>query len=60
MKIKIDLDIKIPSIPAILNVEGRNDIHIPITEISEEDLRKIGMIWIEQLIVKSKERINGD
>lgn len=57
MKIKVDLNIKIPTIPNFLNVEDRNDISIPISEISEEDLRKIGEEWTEKLVKKSKEKI---
>jgi hypothetical protein len=50
VKIKIDLDIGIPAIPTILNVNGREDIHIPIDEISNEYLQKIGEEWTKKLI----------
>lgn len=58
MKVKTEIDIQIPSIPNyILFNDGAKQNTLPISAFSEEELRAIGAQWTEELVKKSKRKV---
>ena len=55
MKIKTHAEVEIPIVPNFLRMGNRT---IPITAIEEKDLRKIGKLWTEELVKKSKTKFD--
>lgn len=50
------LTYEIPSTPNFILVRGRVDLSIPIADVPDADLRKIGAAWTERLVEKAQQR----
>lgn len=56
-KINKEFQLKIPHTPNFIqSFDGEKSLVIAIQDLSDEDLRKIGENWTEELIKKAKER----
>jgi len=56
---KLKLDVVVPSVPNYLKILSTNDeLSVPISEISEKDLRALGKEWTEALVRKAKKTRN--
>jgi len=52
---KLKLDVVVPNVPNYFKVRSTNDeLSVPISEISEKDLKAIGKEWTEALVRKAK------
>jgi len=56
MKINVELNIKIPSVPNFIMPENKNHASIPISDFSNEQLEDIGREWTEKLIKLAETR----
>ena len=53
--VSAELEIEVPMVPDFLKIIG-TDATFPISEFSEETLRKIGESWTERLIERAEEQ----
>jgi electron transfer flavoprotein alpha/beta subunit len=50
----VKAEIKVPRVPNFLRMtDGQS---LPICAVTEEDLRKLGAVWIENLIERAREQ----
>jgi electron transfer flavoprotein alpha/beta subunit len=50
----VKAEIEVPRVPNFLRMtDGQS---LPICAVTEEDLRKLGAVWIENLIERARER----
>ena len=56
--IRVTASIMVPRTPNFLRFEDPGHGSIPIEDVAEKDLRKIGKLWTEELIERAEERRN--
>lgn len=51
-KLKIEVQVKLPRIPSYLLTDGDDKYHV--SEFSKKELRKIGNLWVKELVSKGR------
>ena len=55
-KVQVTASIVVPRTPTFLRFEDQEMASIPIEDVTDEDLRAIGELWIEDLIERAQKR----
>ncbi len=58
MPLRFKWNVHLPMVPNFLRVEG-SDATIPIADVTDDELRRIGALWTEELVRIAQSRRNA-